>query len=463
LRTVFLFPLKALAQTLYHHGPYLSSSKEKTMIPRYTRPEMGRIWTDENKFEKWLHIEILACEALAEMGEIPSEALREIKEKARFDVERITELEKVTKHDVVAFLTAVGENVGEASRYIHFGLTSSDILDTSLALLLREASELIIEDIRKLLSVLRDKAFKYKDTIMIGRSHGIHAEPITFGLKMALWYDEMHRNLTRMEGAKETISYGKISGVVGTFTNVPPFVEEYVCRKCGLKPAPISTQIIQRDHHAEFFSTLAIIASSIEKFAVEIRHLQRTEVLEAEEFFTKGQKGSSAMPHKRNPILSENLCGLARMVRANSLASLENISLWHERDISHSSVERVIAPDSTILVDYMLHRLTTIIDNLLVYPENMVRNLEKTKGLIFSERLMLELTKRKISREDAYSVVQRNAMRVWEEGTDFKQEILKDAEITEVLSRKEIEDCFDLHGHLGHVDEIFKRVFEEDA
>jgi len=433
------------------------------MIPRYTRPEMGRIWTNENKFKKWLQIEILACEAFSEMGEIPHEVVREIKEKARFNVERIAELEKVTKHDVVAFLTAVGENVGEASRYIHFGLTSSDILDTSLALLLKEASELIIEDIRNLLSVLKDKAFKYKDSIMIGRSHGIHAEPITFGLKMALWYDEMRRNLTRMERAKEAISYGKISGAVGTFANVPPFVEEYVCHKCGLKPAPISTQIIQRDHHAEFFTTLAIIASSIEKFAVEIRHLQRTEVLEAEEFFTKGQKGSSAMPHKRNPILSENLCGLARMVRANSLAALENIPLWHERDISHSSVERVIAPDSTILLDYMLHRATNIIDNLLVYPENMVRNLKKTKGLIFSERLMLELTKRKISREDAYSMVQRNAMRVWEEGTDFRQEVLKDTEITEVLSQKEIEECFDIHGHLGHVEEIFKRVFEEDA
>jgi adenylosuccinate lyase len=298
---------------------------------------------------------------------------------------------------------------------------------------------------------------------MIGRSHGIHAEPITFGLKMALWYDEMRRNLTRMERAKEAISYGKISGAVGTFANVPPFVEEYVCRNCGLKPARISTQIIQRDHHAEFFTTLAVIASSIEKFASEIRHLQRTEVLEAEEFFAKGQKGSSAMPHKRNPIVSENLCGLARMVRANSLAALENVPLWHERDISHSSVERIIAPDSTILLDYMLYRVTNLIDNLLVYPGTMLTNLEKTKGLIFSERLMLELTKRGISREDAYSMVQRNAMKVWEVGTDFKQEILKDTQIAEVLSRKEIEECFDLQGHLGHVEEIFKRVFEEDA
>ncbi len=433
------------------------------MIPRYTRPEMGRIWTEENKFKKWLEIEVLACEAWAELGEIPPQALNEIKEKARFDIRRIDELEKVIKHDVVAFLTAVGENVGEASRYIHFGLTSSDILDTSLALLLKEASELIIEDIRKLLSVIKAKALKYKDTVMIGRSHGIHAEPITFGLKMALWYDEMRRNLKRMERAKEAISYGKISGAVGTFANVPPFVEEYVCLKCGLKPAPVSTQIVQRDHHAEFFTTLAVIASSIEKFAVEIRHLQRTEVLEAEEFFTKGQKGSSAMPHKRNPILSENLCGLARMVRANSLAALENVALWHERDISHSSVERVIGPDSTILMDYMLYRLTNVIDNLLVYPENMARNLERTKGLIFSESLMLELTKRKISREDAYAMVQRNAMRVWEEGTDFKQEVLKDPEITKALSREEIEECFDLHSHLGNVDEIFKRIFEHST
>ncbi|MFQ5841579.1 MAG: adenylosuccinate lyase [Thermodesulfobacteriota bacterium] len=433
------------------------------MIPRYTRPEMGRIWTDENKFKKWLHIEILACEAFAEMGEIPPQALKEIKEKARFDVERVAEIEKVTKHDVVAFLTAVAENVGEASRYIHFGLTSSDILDTSLALLLKEASELIIEDIRNLLSVLKDKASAYKDTVMIGRSHGVHAEPITFGLKMALWYDEMRRNLVRMERAKEAISYGKISGAVGTFGHISPFVEDYVCRKCGLKPSPISTQIIQRDRHAEFFTTLAIIASSIEKFATEIRHLQRTEVLEAEEFFTKGQKGSSAMPHKRNPILSENLCGLARLVRANSLTALEGIPLWHERDISHSSVERVIAPDSTILLDYMLNRAINIIDNLLVYPDNMMRNVEKTKGLIFSEGLMLELAKKKISRGEAYAMVQRDAMRVWEGETDFKEEVLKDPEITKVLSRKEIEECFDLKERLRHVDEIFKRVFEDNT
>lgn len=433
------------------------------MIRRYTRPEMGRIWTDENKFKKWLDIEILACEAFAEMGEIPPQALKEIKEKARFDVQRVAEIEKVTKHDVVAFLTAVAENVGEASRYIHFGLTSSDILDTSLALLLKEASELIIQDIRNLLLVLKDKASTYKDTVMIGRSHGIHAEPITFGLKMALWYDEMRRNLTRMERAKKAISYGKISGAVGTFSHIPPFVEDYVCQKCGLKPSPISTQIIQRDHHAEFFTTLAIIASSIEKFAVEIRHLQRTEVLEAEEFFTKGQKGSSAMPHKRNPILSENLSGLARLVRAYSLTALENIPLWHERDISHSSVERVIAPDSTILLDYMLNRAINIIDNLLVYPDNMMKNVEKTKGLIFSEGLMLELTKRKISRDEAYAMVQRNAMRVWEEETEFKQEVLKDPDITKVLSRKEIEECFDLKSRLRYVNEIFKRVFEDNT
>ncbi len=431
------------------------------MIRRYTRPEMARIWTDGNKFKKWLDIEILACEAFAEMGEIPPQALKEIKEKARFDAQRVAEIEKVTKHDVVAFLTAVAENVGEASRYIHFGLTSSDILDTSLALLLKEASELIIQDIRNLLSVLKDKASTYKDTVMIGRSHGIHAEPITFGLKMTLWYDEMRRNLARMERAEKTISYGKISGAVGTFSHIPPFVEDYVCRKCGLKPSPISTQIIQRDRHAEFFTTLAIIASSIEKFAVEIRHLQRTEVLEAEEFFTKGQKGSSAMPHKRNPILSENLSGLARLVRAYSVTALENIPLWHERDISHSSVERVIAPDSTILLDYMLNRAVNIIDNLLVYPDNMMRNVEKTKGLIFSEGLMLELTKRKISREEAYAMVQRNAMRVWEEETEFKEEILKDPDITKVLSRKEIEECFDLKSRLRYVDEIFKRVFED--
>ena len=431
------------------------------MIPRYTRPEMARIWTEQRKFETWLQIELVVCEALSELGEIPNEAIKEIKEKATFNVDRVNELEKVTKHDVIAFLTNVGEYIGPLSRYLHYGLTSSDILDTSLALLLKEASDLILQDIQRLLAVLKEKAFKYKDTLMIGRSHGIHAEPITFGLKMALWYDEMKRNLLRMERAREAISVGKISGAVGTFAHVPPSVEETVCKRLGLKPAPISTQIVQRDHHAEFFTTLAIIASSIEKFSVELRHLQRTEVLEAEEFFSKGQKGSSAMPHKRNPISAENLSGLARLVRSYSLAALENIPLWHERDISHSSVERVIGPDATILTDYMLNRLASLIENLIVYPENMKTNLEKMGGLIHSEAILLLLTKKGLSREEAYGVVQRNAMQVWEKGADFKALLSQDKTIKRLLNREELEHAFDVRGHLKHVENIFQRVFGE--
>jgi adenylosuccinate lyase len=429
------------------------------MISRYTRPEMGKVWTDQRKFETWLEIELLVCKALSQLGEIPAEAVKEIKEKATFDAHRVNELEKVTKHDVIAFLTDVGESIGPLSRYLHYGLTSSDILDTSLALLLKEASELILQDLQRLLGVLKEKASQYKETLMIGRSHGIHAEPITFGLKMALWYDEMKRNLIRMERAKEAISIGKISGAVGTFAHIPPFVEEFVCRQLGLKPAPISTQIVQRDHHAEFFTTLAIIASSIEKFSVELRHLQRTEVLEAEEFFSKGQKGSSAMPHKRNPISAENLSGLARLVRSYSIASLEDIPLWHERDISHSSVERVIAPDATILIDYMLNRLTSIIENLIVYPENMKMNLEKMGGLIHSEAILLLLTKKGLSREEAYALVQRNAMKSWEEGGDFKTFLLQDEVVKRLLTRNELETAFDVQGHLKHIDEIFQRVF----
>ena len=433
--------------------------KEPQVIRRYTRPEMGKIWTDQRKFETWLQIELVVCEALSQLGQIPAEALREIKEKASFDPHRVDEIEKVIKHDVLAFLTNVGEFIGPLSRYLHYGLTSSDILDTSLALLLKEASDLILQDIQRLLEVLRKKAFEHKETLMIGRSHGIHAEPITFGLKMTLWYDEMKRNLIRMERAKEAVSVGKISGAVGTFAHIPPSIEEFVCGKLGLKPAPISTQVVQRDHHAEFFTTLAILASSIEKFSVELRHLQRTEVLEAEEFFSKGQKGSSAMPHKRNPISSENLSGLARLVRSYSVAALENIPLWHERDISHSSVERVIAPDATILVDYMLNRVSSLIDNLIVYPKNMKANLEKMGGLIFSESILLHLTQKGLSREEAYGVVQRNAMRVWEKGEDFKTVLSQDETIKRLVPQKELDAFFDPRTHLKHIDDIFRRVF----
>jgi adenylosuccinate lyase len=429
------------------------------MIERYSRPEMTRIWGAENRYKKWLEIEIYACEAQATMGTIPGDAVERIKAKANFEVSRIDEIEKVVKHDVIAFLTSVADYIGEDSRFLHLGLTSSDVLDTSFAMLLNESSGLIIDGIKKLMEAIKKRAFEHKNTPMIGRSHGIHAEPVTFGIKMALWYDEMRRNLRRMEAARETVSYGKISGAVGTFANIDPKVEEYVCAKAGLKPAPCSTQIIQRDRHAEFFSTLAIIASSIDKFAVEIRHLQRTEVLEAEEFFSKGQKGSSAMPHKRNPVLSENLSGLARLIRGYSVSALENIPLWHERDISHSSVERVIGPDATILMDFMLHRCTGLIENLVVYPENMLRNLNLMKGLVFSQRVLLTLAGKGASRENAYAMVQRNAMKVWEQGKDFQEELIADAEVRSYLSAEEIKEAFDLNYHLKHVDTIFARVF----
>ena len=420
---------------------------------------MARIWEPENRYRKWLDIELYACEAHAEMGAIPHDAVERIKAKAKFDIQRIDEIEKVVKHDVIAFLTSVADYIGDDSRFVHLGLTSSDVLDTSFAMLLSEASDLIIADIRRLMEAIRKRAVEHKDTPMIGRSHGIHAEPVTFGIKLALWYDEMRRNLRRMEAAKETVSYGKISGAVGTFANIDPKVEEYVCEKAGLKPAPCSTQIIQRDRHAEFFSTLAIIASSIEKFAVEIRHLQRTEVLEVEEFFSKGQKGSSAMPHKRNPVLSENLSGLARLLRGYAVSALENVPLWHERDISHSSVERVIGPDATILMDFMLNRCCGLIENLVVYPANMMRNLNQMRGLIFSQRVLLELATAGASREKAYALVQRNAMKVWEEGKDFQVELLGDPEVRGYLSEEKIREAFDLGYHLKHVDTIFQRVF----
>ncbi len=429
------------------------------MIPRYSREKMSAIWSPENRYQKWLDIEILSCEAMAQRGEIPNNSLNNIKKKATFDVARIEELEKITKHDVIAFLTSVTEKIGEDGRFIHMGLTSSDILDTSLAVLLREASDILVDDLNQLLKVLKNKALEHRDTLMIGRSHGVHAEPITFGLKMALWYKEMERNLARMLRAKETISCGKISGAVGTFSFIDPSIEEYVCRKLGLKPAPVSSQIIQRDRHAEFFTTLAIIASSIDKFSQEIRLLQRTEVREAEEYFTPGQKGSSAMPHKRNPVLSENLSGLARLMRSYALAALEDIALWHERDISHSSVERVIAPDATILLDFMLYRFADLADKLVVYPDRMLANLNMTKGAIFSQMVLLKLIENGMSRENAYTIVQRNAMKSWQEDINFKQLILEDNEVMACLNKNDIDAVFRIENFLKHTDFIFKRVF----
>lgn len=431
------------------------------MIARYTRPEMGRIWTLENKYSRWLDVEIAVCEAWAELGEIPGEALKIIKKKARFDVERIEEIEKTVKHDVIAFLTSVAENVGPESRYIHKGLTSSDVVDTAQSLLMREASNIIIEDIKTLREVLKEQAFRHKETPCIGRSHGVHAEPMTFGLKFALWWEEMGRNMERMKRAREVISVGKISGAVGTFSNIPVEIEEKVCKTLGLKPEPVATQVVQRDRHAEYLLTLAIIAATIEKIAIEIRHLQRTEVLEAEEPFEAGQKGSSAMPHKRNPIGCENLSGLARVVRANALASIENIALWHERDISHSSVERIIIPDSSILVDYMLNRLTGILKNLQVYPDRMKENMQKSFGLFNSQRVMLALTEKGLTREEAYLLVQKNAMKSWEERKDFKSLLLKDRDIKKHLSSSEIEALFDTRNYFNNIDYIFRRVFKE--
>lgn len=431
------------------------------MIERYTRPEMGRIWEAENLYAKWLEVEIAACEAMAKENLIPRDALENIKKRAGFSVDRILEIEEETKHDVIAFLTSVAENVGPDSRYIHLGLTSSDIVDTSFALLLKEAMELILQDVEKFIDVLKKRAMEHKYTVMIGRSHGVHAEPITFGLKLAVWYAEMLRNLKRLREALDVISYGKLSGAVGTFANVSPVIECFVCEKLGLKPAEISTQIVQRDRHAQYFTSLAIVAGTLEKIAVEIRHLQRTEVLEAEEAFSKGQKGSSAMPHKKNPIGSENIAGLARLVRSNSLASMENMALWHERDISHSSVERVIGPDSTILIDFMLHRLTKIVRDLVVHPERMIKNLNQTKGLIFSQQILTKLAEKGVERQKAYVMVQRNAMKVWEIDQEFKQMILEDDEIGEYLSPKEIDDVFNVEYHLKYVDEIYKRVFGE--
>lgn len=429
------------------------------MISRYTRPEMGRIWSEENGFQKWLDIEILAAEGLAGLGKVPKAAVARIKKRARFNVERIRDIEAEVKHEIIAFLSCVAESLGDDARFLHIGMTSSDVMDTALAIQLKEASAILLQDVRDLMKVLRRQALKYKWTVMIGRTHGVHAEPITFGLKLALWFQEMARNLARLEKAADDISFGQISGAVGTFAQIPPKVEAYVCKKSGLKPAPISNQIIQRDRHAHYFATLAVMASSLEKFAVEIRHLQRTEVQEAEEPFTQGQKGSSAMPHKRNPILSENVSGLARLMRSYALAALENVPLWHERDISHSSVERVIAPDATIVMDFMLRRMTYVLGNLCVYPENMLRNLEKSGGAFFSQQVLLALVAKGIARDDAYRMVQRHALKVGREGGDLKEELLHDAEIEEHLSAREIEAIWSVKHHLAHVNLIFRRVF----
>lgn len=428
------------------------------MLQRYTRPEMGKIWSDENKFSIWLQIEILAVEAHSKLGLVPEEAVEEIKKKAKFDVKRILEIEEKVKHDVVAFLTNVAENVGEASRYIHYGMTSSDILDTCLALQMKQAGEIILDDLYRLADVLKARAIEHKHTVMIGRTHSVHAEPITLGFKFALWFEETKRNIERMKKAIDNISYGKIAGAVGTYDNVDPFVEKYVCEKLGLKVEPISTQVIQRDRHAEYLTTLAIIASSLEKFATEIRHLQRTEVLEAEEYFSEGQKGSSAMPHKRNPVRCERVSGLARVVRANAIASLENIALWHERDISHSSVERVIIPDSTILVDYMLNEMIDIIDKLLIYPDKMLKNLNLTNGLIFSQKVLLALIEKGLTREKAYELVQRNAMKSWRTGENFAELLKSDPDVAKYLSDGEIGKIFDYKSVLEKIDFIFGKI-----
>jgi len=431
------------------------------MIERYTRKEMGDIWSIENKFRKWLEVEIAVCEAWAELGKIPKDALEEIKEKADFDLKRIDEIEATVKHDVIAFLTAVAEKVGPSSRYIHMGLTSSDVVDTAMALQIKQAGELILKDLNEFKELLREKAFQHKNTICMGRSHGVHAEPTSFGLRFALWYEETKRNIERLKQATKRISIGKISGAVGTFSNIPPEIEEIALKKLGLKPEPVATQVVQRDRHAEFLSILALIAGMVEKIAVEIRHLQRTEVLEAEEPFTKGQKGSSAMPHKRNPVGCENLSGLSRLVRSNAFASFENIALWHDRDISHSSVERIIIPDNCILVDYMLNRLYGIIKDLVVYPERMLKNMELSYGLYNSQRVLLALVEKGLTREEAYKITQSNAMRSWQEGVPFMNLLLKDEEVRKYLTEDEIKSIFDLNYYTRNLDYIYERVFRE--
>ena len=432
------------------------------MIERYTRPAMGKIWNDQFKLETWLKIEILACEARAQMGEIPQADLDEIKSKANFDLKRVLEIEETTKHDVIAFLTNVAEYVGPASRHIHYGMTSSDMLDTSLAFQMKSAGEILLNDLNDFKNVLKKRALEHKRTVCVGRSHGIHAEAYSMGLKFALWYEETLRNIDRLKHAVDSVSTGKISGAVGTFDHLSPKVEEYVCEKLGLKPEPVATQVVQRDRHAEFLSMLAVIGSSLEKIAIEVRHLQRTEVLEAEEYFSKGQKGSSAMPHKRNPIISERITGIARILRANSIAGLENVALWHERDISHSSVERVIIPDSCIALDYALGLIIKLIDNLIIYPENMIKNLNLTRGLIFSQTVLLKLVEKGLSREDSYKIVQDSAMAVWaDQSKNLKDELAASPTASKYLSLAELDEIFNPDKMLKNLDYIFSRSVEK--
>jgi len=428
------------------------------MLERYTRPEMGAIWTDQNRYQAWLEVEILADEAWAELGEIPKEDVALIREKATFDIDRILEIEAQTRHDVVAFTRAVSESLGDESKWVHYGLTSTDVVDTAYGYLMKQANDSIREDLNRFVTIIGEKAKEYKHTVMMGRTHGVHAEPTTFGLKLALWYAEMKRNVERFERAAKGVEAGKISGAVGTFANIPPFVEEYVCEKLGIRAQDISTQVLPRDLHAEYFSAMALIATSIEKFATEIRGLQKSETREVEEFFAKGQNGSSAMPHKRNPIGSENMAGLARVVRGHMVTAYENVSLWHERDISHSSAERIIIPDTTILIDYMLNRFGNIVKNLTVFPENMKRNMNATFGLIYSQRVMLKLIDHGMTREQAYDLVQPKTAQAWDEQTDFRPLLEADPAITDVLSKADLDDAFDYNHHLKQVDTIFERV-----
>lgn len=428
------------------------------MLERYTRKEMGNIWTEQNRYQAWLEVEILACEAWAELGDIPKEDVKKIRANAKFDVDRIHEIELETRHDVVAFTRSVSESLGEERKWVHYGLTSTDVVDTANSYLLKQANEILRKDLENFIAIIGEKAKEHKYTVTMGRTHGVHAEPTTFGLKLALWYEEMKRNLERFNFAADGVEFGKISGAVGTYANIDPFVEAYVCEKLGTTPAPISTQTLQRDRHAEYLATLALIATSVEKFAVEVRALQKSEVREVEEFFAKGQKGSSAMPHKRNPIGSENVTGLARVIRGHMVTAYENVPLWHERDISHSSVERIILPDSTILLDYILNRFGNIVKNLTVFPENMKRNMDRTLGLIYSQRVLLALIDKGLAREAAYDVVQPRAMEAWEKQVPFRELVEQDATITENLSAEEIADCFDYNYHLKNVDLIFDRL-----